>query len=105
MPGALGTVHVHMSVYPILMGACRLAAEVYPLVGTVELEVERAAVGLEWLSMAAPAVDEPMRSGADPLVIVHIVQDRAAGWVRQCWRYQIKNCTPERVRLRLLAPA
>ncbi len=68
--------HVDVSVHSTLLGAARLAAEVYPAVRTVELEIERPAVGLVSLSMTAPAVEEAVWPGGDPLVVAHKTQNR-----------------------------
>jgi len=73
---ALGTVHVDVSVHSTLLRAARLTAEVYPAVRTVKLEIERPAVRLERLSVTAPAVEETVWPGGDPLVVAHKIQNR-----------------------------
>ena len=59
-----------MPVHARLFVACRRAAEVDPAMDTVELEIERPPVRTVGLAMTAPAVDETMRPGGDPLRIV-----------------------------------
>ena len=63
--------HVHVAVHSSLLRAGRRAAEVDPTMGTVELEVQRPSVRTEGLAMTAPAVVEPVRTGADPLFFLH----------------------------------
>jgi hypothetical protein len=43
-----------------------------PAMHTIKLAVERSASGVQRLDMAAPAVDEFMWSGSDPLVVAHM---------------------------------
>ena len=63
--------HMNMPMHARLLGAPWRAAEVDPFVDTVELEIERPPVRTEGLAMPAPAVQETMRPGADPLFFVH----------------------------------
>ncbi len=65
-----------VSVHASLLRAVRLAAEVYPAVGTVDFEIERPAVGLVSLPVTAPAVQESVWPGGDPLVVAHKIQNR-----------------------------
>lgn len=38
----------------------------------VDVKVERAAVGSDLLTVAAPAVDEPVRAGWEPFILTHL---------------------------------
>ena len=83
LDGALRTVHMDVSVHSSLLRACRRTAEVDPFVDTVELEIERPPVRTEGLAMSAPAVQEPMWAGADPLFLVHIINIRPPAQTRK----------------------
>ena len=63
--------HVDMPVDARLMRARHVATHVDPAMHAVELKVERPAAGIQRLEVTAPAVDKLMRSGGDPLVVVH----------------------------------
>jgi hypothetical protein len=64
-------VHVDVSVDSRLMRARHLAADSHPAMDAVELPVERPAAGIQRLHVTAPAIDELMRPGGDPLVFAH----------------------------------
>lgn len=55
-----------------LMRAGHVTSDGDPAMHPIELSVEGSAAGVQRLDMAAPAVDELMRSGSDPLVVVHV---------------------------------
>jgi len=61
-----------VAVHAALLLARRVAAEVYPAVGTIDLEVERLSVRLVLLAVPAPAVEKPVRAGGDPFLVTHI---------------------------------
>jgi hypothetical protein len=52
----------------------------------VELPVERPAAGIQRLDVTAPAVDELMRSGGDPLVFAHASNITLLSW--NCFRWR-----------------
>ena len=65
--------YMDVAVHSSLLWTCRWAAKVDPFVDTVELEIERPPVRTEGLAMSAPAVEKPVRAGADPLFFVHAI--------------------------------
>ena len=68
---AVGTVDVHVAVHAILLGARWRTAEVHPAVGAVVFEVESLPGRLDLLTVTTPAVEKPVRAGADPLIVAH----------------------------------
>ncbi len=85
--------HVDVSMHPHLLRTGRRAAEVDPAVDTVELEIERSAVRTVGFAMPAPAVEEAMGTGADPL-FVHKVNICRAGVRRQALGVRLSLLLP-----------
>jgi hypothetical protein len=73
---------VDVTVDARLMRARRVAAQVDPAMHAVELPVQRPAAGIQRLHVTAPAVDKLMRSGGDPLVVVHASNITLLSWNR-----------------------
>ena len=75
---AVRAVDVDVTMHAALLAARWAAAEVDPAVGAIDFEVERLAGRVQRLTVAAPTLEEMVRSGCDPLVVAHGIQHNAA---------------------------
>ena len=71
-----------MSMDARLMLALHIATNIHPAMHAIDLAVEGLATGIHRLDMTAPAVDELMRTGGDPVVVAHASNIRLSSWNR-----------------------